>query len=870
MAVSEKPVHSSRASHARYQPLVIVLSAVVAGILADRFWPLPLAAWWTAAVAGLLLWMALLFGPKLYGVLGRQLYCRPVSKQLRDGSATAIPTATSNRIPLILGNILLLLAVAATSAAWWHCCWNLFSADDLSRIARRNAQPICIEAVAIESPRALPPRPPDAMRGMPTSDGTRFTIDLLSLRNGATWQPVSGRATLLVVGKPPKVEPGDRIRCFGRLSASKQAQNPGEFDYAAWLRANRVLSRVQAEVTECVSVVETGSEWNLGRQLARVRSHGNRVLERYLNPRRAELAAAVLLGYREELDAGRNEAFLTTGTIHVLSISGLHVGIMAGALFWIMRRTRIRRGLAAAAIAVVTVLYALMVDVEPPVVRSTILVLVACTAVWLGREPLSFNSLAAAALVVLAINPAHLFHVGAQLSFLCVAGLSWFATWGAHAVNDEEAQRQRTLDRLIAANETWLEWAKRKSKRNLINVTVAGGGLWLLTSPLVLARFHILSLTAIVMNVLLWPLMSLSLLSGFGVLLFGSFCPPLGSLCGWLCDVSFWLLEGGVNLGHRMPCGHFWFPGPADWWLWGLYGALGLVVAFPRLRPPRRWCIALLALWIALGFGASTCRHDRSQLDCTFLSVGHGSAVFIEFPSGRTMLYDAGHMGEPSSGARTISEFLWDRGLMHIDAVVLSHPDTDHYNALPELLEKFSVGAVYVSPVMFEKDRRAVALLREAIDDRHVPVREVRAGERLQTGDDSLVEVLHPPGRHGIPGSENAHSLVLAIEYCGRRIMLPGDLETPGLDGMLAERPRACEVLMAPHHGSRKSNSPALAAWCKPRWVVFSDGGRRSLPEIDATYRAVGGQTLHTNRCGAVRVRIGKDGIEVAPFAEFR
>jgi predicted membrane metal-binding protein len=139
-------------------------------------------------------------------------------------------------------------------------------------------------------------------------------------------------------------------------------------------------------VTECVSVVETGSEWNLGRQLARVRSHGNRVLERYLNPRRAELAAAVLLGYREELDAGRNEAFLTTGTIHVLSISGLHVGILAAALFWIMRRTRLRRGLAAAAIAVVTVLYALMVDVEPPVVRSTILVLVACTAVWLGRE----------------------------------------------------------------------------------------------------------------------------------------------------------------------------------------------------------------------------------------------------------------------------------------------------------------------------------------------------------------------------------------------------------------------------------------------------------------------------------------------------
>ena len=111
-----------------------------------------------------------------------------------------------------------------------------------------------------------------------------------------------------------------------------------------------------------------------------------RLLERYLNPRRAELAAAVLLGLREELDAGRNEAFLTTGTIHVLSISGLHVGILAGALFWIMRRTPIPRGWAVAAVAAITLLYALMVDVGPPVVRATILVLVACVAVWLGRR----------------------------------------------------------------------------------------------------------------------------------------------------------------------------------------------------------------------------------------------------------------------------------------------------------------------------------------------------------------------------------------------------------------------------------------------------------------------------------------------------
>ena len=88
--------------------------------------------------------------------------------------------------------------------------------------------------------------------------------------------------------------------------------------------------------------------------------------------------------------------------------------------------------------------------------------------------------------------------------------------------------------------------------------------------------------------------------------------------------------------------------------------------------------------------------------------MGHGCAVLLEFPSGQTMLYDAGQSGAPSAGVRTISEFLWHRGITRLDAVVLSHPDIDHYNALPGLLEKFSVGEVCVSPVMFEKDTHAV------------------------------------------------------------------------------------------------------------------------------------------------------------------
>jgi competence protein ComEC len=132
----------------------------------------------------------------------------------------------------------------------------------------------------------------------------------------------------------------------------------------------------------------------------------------------------------------------------------------------------------------------------------------------------------------------------------------------------------------------------------------------------------------------------------------------------------------------------------------------------------------------------------------------------LELPSGQTLLYDAGQFGAPERAARIITEYLWSRGITRIDAVVISHPDIDHYNALPEVLEKCSVGAVCVSPVMFEKQSPAMKELKSAFAAAHVPVREINAGDRLEGGANCRLEVLHPP-QSGVPGNDNANSVKL-------------------------------------------------------------------------------------------------------------
>jgi competence protein ComEC len=468
--------------------------------------------------------------------------------------------------------------------------------------------------------------------------------------------------------------------------------------------------------------------------------------------------------------------------------------------------------------------------------------------------------LAAAALVVLAVNPSDLFNVGAQLSFVSVAGLAWFAR---HLVERDQDDALRADD---SGRRPWWYARLRPAWRFAWALTRVGLLMWLVTLPLVSARFHLVTPIAPIVNAILWVPMEVAMVGGMGLLALGRI-PLLGPLCGGLCNGAFHVLSGGVALARAVPGGHFWVPGPAGWWLLGYYAGLGLLLALPRFRPPRRWCLAMLAGWIALGLGVAALGRPRGELDCTFLSIGHGCGVVLELPSGKTVIYDAGQLGAPAAAGRTVAGHLWARGKTHVDAIVISHSDVDHYDGIPYLLDRFSVGVVYVSPVMFEEDSPALSALRQAIQRARVPVRVIRAGDRLDGGPGCTLDVLHPP-RNGVLGSDNANSLVVAAEYQGRRIMLPGDLESPGLDDLLAEEPYHCDVLMAPHHGSRRSNAPGLVAWATPDWIVISGAHARDYHEVEATYRATGRRFLHTADAGAVTVRIKAGQVALEPFCQ--
>ena len=169
---------------------------------------------------------------------------------------------------------------------------------------------------------------------------------------------------------------------------------------------------------------------------------------------------------------------------------------------------------------------------------------------------------------------------------------------------------------------------------------------------------------------------------------------------------------------------------------------------------------------------------------------------------------------------------------------------------------------MYVSPIMLAEmsdpnGSGGVRVLHEAIERAGVPVRKIWSGDRLQVGSGVVMRVFHPP-EQGVIGSDNANSITVAVEYAGRRLLLPGDLESPGIENVMAEQPYDCDILLAPHHGSRRSDPPGFAAWSSPEWVVVSGGGGDEIEHVTKTYERAGARVLATINSGTIAFQVAE------------
>lgn len=746
------------------------------------------------------------------------------------------------------------------------------AADSLSAAATRRSKPIAVRAV-IESCAVWRPnqnyRPEDAGS---QAWKTQWDVRCERVRDGKHWSPIDARCTLSVAGRIDDLLPGDYVQIFGSFRRIASPSNPGAFDFAEHLRKDAKFISLSADTRRQIELLDSRPT----HPARRLRGWAVRAVDRWLHRwvafDQAPLAAALVFGQREQVDWEDQQELMATGTLHLLAISGMHVDIVACVVVFLCALLGVRNRTTFFAIVIVCGLYAGLAGGKPPVMRAFLLVSAFTFARWWVRNASLANVLSFAAIALLVVRIANVDNVGVHLSFLAVGAIGVFVM--RRGVQDQrKAALRDVVEKSLGRTSRWfLLQARWLRSMGLLSFWV-----WLLTCPLVWTHFHVVAPVAIVLNVMIALPLMVSLLAGLvaGVL---GWIPPVGWLAGQCCGAGLATICWLVEVGEAVPLGHFWLPAPHAWWSICFYW---FVAAWLFLFGRQKQGILglLLLAWMVIGvlpfcagprgLMGSTLEAEGAEqrvagdwaereLRCTFLDVGHGTCVILEMPNRQVWLYDAGNLGAAERSYQEIAAALWGLPTARIHTLVISHADADHYNAVQGLVERFAVGRIASTRMFWDSSDREVAELHQAIRAKSIHQATWHAASQGVAGDVHW-QVLHPrPGWAG--ESDNAGSLCLLLEFAGKRILLPGDLEGSGLLNLVELPERPCHVLMAPHHGSLSLDPSSLLQWCLPEAIVISGNHRASRPMVIKKYSLPGSQLGITFRDGAIQIRITQDG----------
>jgi competence protein ComEC len=630
--------------------------------------------------------------------------------------------------------------------------------------------------------------------------------------------------------------------------------NPGERDTAAELLDQRIRAEVRvSDAGAAISRLDSGA-WSGEGLLAGFRRRAAAALIEHLPSREAAVAVALLLGDGSAMDRAGWDAYIRTGVVHALAISGQHLAVLAGFVWIGLRAWGVRRTRGAWVVLVVVVGYTVLTGMRPSGLRAMVMVAAVCGALILRRPVSPANAFALAWLAVLAINPTDPFSLGCQLSFLSVFVLLWgLSRW-------LRPQPLSPLEQLIDESRSVTYRVLRAMVRVVVAAYVISLVIAAVNAPLVIANQNLVSPVGVLIGPPVVLLTSIALVTGFFLMLLS----PIGPVAALLAVPTRWALAGCeavVTVADAIPGGSVYVPGVPMWWLVVFY--LGVVGVVLLGSPLRSRLVVAVAGWVLFGLVLPPRFGPSDELKVTLLSVGHGGCAVIETPDGRCLVYDAGSTVGPGVVRRVIAPYLWSRGVRRVDELFVSHADADHFNGIGELLRRFPVGQVTLTPSFAEKPATDVAAALAVMEQYRVPRRIAVTGDYF-TASDVEFEVLHPPPQ-GPPGVENERSLVLHVRHAGHSILLTGDLEKSGTGILLQQPARRVDVLVAPHHGSKAAFPRKLAEWAAPRLVVVSRGTGFGSP-IQAGAAGPDVPVWDTASSGAITLRSHRTGLVAEAF----
>ncbi len=660
--------------------------------------------------------------------------------------------------------------------------------------------------------------------------------------------PVSGLVYLRARGL--SAEPGQRIRLVGvKLRPWRPVTNPFQKSRSVYWKRRGVWCTARAKRWQTLSP----SRPSLAALAARWRAKITERLERAMPGRNpataARLLSAMVYGARAaQIPEDIYELFRRTGTVHVLVVSGSQVSFLVAVLLGLLR-SRDRPLLpvsAAAAVAAAMVAYTALCGSEPSITRAALLAGLALVALSTGRRVDAPTAIALVAAVLVLAEPADLFAPGFLLTFAAVLGVL-----GAYRLFGEVR-----LPPLARA--AWL-------------ALVGTIGAWLMTAPVLAHFFGGLAALSNIANVIVVPLSAVALVVGIAGAALALVNPLAAMPVLWPARLCIDAMLAVNRHCATLPAG-FIDGVHLDAWqvlLWYGAAAAGYLLALGRPLASRLAPVAA-SFGLAAVLLASACLPVApGRLQVIMADAGHGLCVLIRDARGQVVIFDAGSRDSEFYASRlardVIEPMLAGLHARWPSAIIVSHADTDHFNAVDKLLRDGVVRALVLCP--WGSGERYGEMLDEA-QRRGVQLAPARRGAQLSLPSGATIFFVHPQRYYiDAPSADNNNCLVAQVCYAGRRILLTGDIETEGQAELLRAVPAdwlRADVMQVPHHGARSAFLPQFYAAVRPKvavipcslpWLGDSPDGR-----MVQFLQRLGAAVLITSRDGAAIVEVWPDG----------
>jgi len=607
----------------------------------------------------------------------------------------------------------------------------------------------------------------------------------------------------------------------GEVELPAERRNPGLFSYRLYLKTKGV--RVILKSSGNLISFEPRNSFLFYTQTARLKYGFLGHLERSMNPETFGLMNGMLFGDDSFIGDDVYDSFQKNGIAHILSVSGIHTGIVYLFVIRLLGNRKTRAFYLIAALALF--FYAALSEFSPSVVRAAVMIYIHIFSRITCRRYDFLCCTAASALGMLAVNPFYLFNAGFQLSYMAVFCLAALFPW---------VNRRIAIMEEKGANGLLAEGLRLFAPLLIIQIGMA---------PVTAYLFNYFSVSAFFINM---PVIAISgALIPLGICLiplsFLSWIPPFAAFFGagaqageLLINLMLWL----NRLFYLPGIGFFNTVSPSVFFLLVFYGFLFFLSSeFFRILYQRRrrmamaaFCGLILVLSLPVSWAADTSCRDAALV---FLDVGQGDCLHIRTPGGKNILIDGGGSRTYDVGGKILLPYLLKNGVRSVDLALATHLHDDHFLGIAQLSEKMEIGklGVYEANRLREEEIRAeTGLERENM-------LYLAAGDRICIEKDVLIDVLypeeHPAGEYRKLVSENADengsSLLLKVYYRGLTVLMTGDLGFEGEKAVMElheYNPGAlrADVMKVGHHGSRYSTGDEFLAAVSPKTAVFQVG----------------------------------------------